>query len=128
MSRYLTPEIVEGIHLPAPEYAQIVDDKIGLLAMGYIAVHDVDLTMTVNGFPQREDLTSWGVMIPYYDKVDKKVDGAMWSIFEELQRDGTLTSEQAEFWWESSLRLMAKDRSRPAGMSDEQYEQIMRTD
>src|ERR1044072_8014939 len=99
MYRFLTPEIVEGIQLPAPEYAQVVDDKIALLAKGYIAVHDVDLTMTTNGFPAKEDLTSWGVMVPYYDEADKEVDGAMWGIFEKRQRAGTLTNEQAEFWW-----------------------------
>lgn len=128
MYRYITPEIVEGLHLPKPEYTQVVDEKIGLLTLGYIAVHDVDLTMTVNGFPDKEDLTSWGVMVPCYDEVDREVDGAMWKIFEKRQQAGTLTNEQAEFWWESSLRLITKDRTRPPAMSDEQYQEIMRTD
>lgn len=103
MYKYITPELLQGFHLREPEYEPEIDRKVGLLALGCIAVEDVDLTLTTNG--TGEDLTSWGVLSRYLDPNLKKVDDDLYEYFEDRIRRGTITEEEAVFWWETTLGL-----------------------
>ena len=61
MSITTSPDFMEGFSLCEPERPEIVDHKVGQLALGHILVSDFDLTLTTNGHTEEDvDTSSWG--------------------------------------------------------------------
>jgi len=74
-----------------------------------MTVADFDYTLTENG---PKDLSSWDVGTPFLTAESRAKDHAMYEYYGAKEKDGTLTPEEANTWWDENLKLYRADKVR----------------